>query len=594
MRYGGFKMKNLFSSLYFRLLLIVLFSLVPSFGLILYSTIELRVQAEREIQEDVIQLGHSIALEEDELIGGARQLLVSLGENQRLLTFDKNYSDSLLKNLMNYIPRYANIGVIKPNGNLVASGVLYADTIDLSDRKFFRQALQTKQFSVGSFEIGRVTHQPSINFGYPILTERGEVKAVIFAALDLSWLAVHEQASMSHLQLGSIFAKMDSNGIVVAYQPGSSERLGKPLPWTFLEAIKRNGHGIAEDSSPDGIFRIFAFDAVSGSKLFGGDLYVVIGLPKDSLLAVFKRFLVQNTSAIGVVALLVLAFAWISSEFLILRPARAILHTTEELRGGNLNARTGLLRKEGDIGRLAFSVDQMAGTLQNLEGKLRDSQSRLRNLATHLLSAREEERKRVAREVHDELGQVLTAMKMDLRWVEKRLEPTQSGVRDKIREVVGLTDQTIRTVQRISSELRPGVLDDLGLVAGIEWLGEDFSRRSGIPCTVQVEVSESYIGSNSATALFRVIQEALTNIARHARASRASVEFTKSDGNLQISVRDDGVGITKKQIEAQSSLGLIGIRERVEGLGGMMSISGEAGAGTTIVITIPLQSKALS
>ena len=103
-------MKNLFSSLHFRLLLIVLFSLVPSLGLILYSTVELRLQAEREIQEEVGQLDHSISLEEDELIGGARQLLVSLGENQRLLTFDRNYSDSLLRNLMLYLPRYANIG----------------------------------------------------------------------------------------------------------------------------------------------------------------------------------------------------------------------------------------------------------------------------------------------------------------------------------------------------------------------------------------------------------------------------------------------------------------------------------------------------
>ncbi len=122
---------------------------------------------------------------------------------------------------------------------------------------------------------------------------------------------------------------------------------------------------MAEESSPDGIPRIFAYDAVTGSKLFGGDLYVAIGLPKDSLLAVFNRFMVQNTSAMGIVALLVFVFAWISSELLVVRPARAILTTTEELRRGNLRARTGLLHREGDIGRLAFSVDQMAETLQN-------------------------------------------------------------------------------------------------------------------------------------------------------------------------------------------------------------------------------------
>ena len=166
------------------------------------------------------------------------------------------------------------------------------------------------------------------------------------------------------------------------------------------------------------------------------------------------------------------------------------------------------------------------------------------------------------------LGQALTALKIDVQWIEKRIPTPTSPVQEKIRAIVGLVDRTIQLVQRISSQLRPAMLDDLGLTAATEWLAGDFSRRSGIPCSVDVAAVESRIGGNSATALFRIIQEALTNVARHARASRVSVELWESEGTLVIRVLDDGRGITEQQSSAPSSFGLIGIRERVEGLGG--------------------------
>lgn len=235
---------------------------------------------------------------------------------------------------------------------------------------------------------------------------------------------------------------------------------------------------------------------------------------------------------------------------------------------------------------LAFFFDLTAQ--KESEKRLEDSRGKMRSLAIHLLHAREEERKNVAREIHDELGQILTALKMDLQWIEKRLAPRTPLIMEKINGVVGLADQTIQMVHRISSELRPGMLDDLGLAAAVEWLGGDFSRRNGIPCRVDITALESRIGGNSSTALFRIIQEALTNVARHAHASHASVELWEAEGALTVRVQDDGTGVTEEQATSPQSFGLIGIRERAEGLGGEISIAGRPGKGTTLTVTIPL------
>jgi PAS domain S-box-containing protein len=222
------------------------------------------------------------------------------------------------------------------------------------------------------------------------------------------------------------------------------------------------------------------------------------------------------------------------------------------------------------------------------ETQYEDSRRKMRNLAVHLLHAREEERKKVAREIHDELGQILLALKMDIQWIEKRLDPAPPQLRDKIQATIELADQTIKIVHRIASDLRPGILDDLGLAAAIDWLAADFARRNGIPCHVDFTAQMARLGGNSSTTLFRIIQEGLSNVALHAQASIASVEIWEAEGALVLRIHDDGHGITEEQAGSPLSLGLIGIRERVQELGGAMTILGKPGNGTTLTVTIPL------
>jgi PAS domain S-box-containing protein len=226
--------------------------------------------------------------------------------------------------------------------------------------------------------------------------------------------------------------------------------------------------------------------------------------------------------------------------------------------------------------------------MKRAERELISSQANLRKLAGHLLHAREEERRKIAQEIHDDLGQILTALKMDLHWVAKRLGPGAEPVLEKVEGSIELADQTISIVQRISSELRPRMLDDLGLAAALEWLGRDFTRRTGIPCTTRLEYPEHLVGGNAATAFYRIAQEALTNVVRHAQARHVKMELRQSGNNLLLSVQDDGIGISPARASDPRSFGLIGLRERGHALGGSMSVEGTDGHGTLLCVTVPL------
>jgi two-component system sensor histidine kinase UhpB len=232
---------------------------------------------------------------------------------------------------------------------------------------------------------------------------------------------------------------------------------------------------------------------------------------------------------------------------------------------------------------------------ERAEAGLKQSREQLRSLAAHLQDVREEERTRIAREVHDELGQMITGLKMDLSWMEKRLptiadQPAREPLAVKARAMSGLLDHMVKTVRKIASELRPGVLDDLGLAPALEWQARDWQARTGIECQVSASLEGATISPERGTALFRIFQEALTNIARHAQATRVRVQISADAGWLTLEIQDNGRGITSEERQRAKSFGLLGMNERATLLGGEFTISGELGRGTTVLVRIPLGS----
>jgi PAS domain S-box-containing protein len=220
--------------------------------------------------------------------------------------------------------------------------------------------------------------------------------------------------------------------------------------------------------------------------------------------------------------------------------------------------------------------------------KLKESQERLRNLAKHLQKIREQERSFLSRELHDELGQVLTGMKMDIRWIERRLPEDSTLIIERLHSIIMLIDSAILSVQRLSMALRPPALDDFGLNEVMALVLTDFEKRTNITCEFIPTLQLTVLNKEISTEMFRIFQEALTNIARHAGAQSVTIIMQNTRDRLTMEIRDDGRGITKKEIVDPISIGLTGMRERVYALEGTLEINGVQGKGTTIIVSIPL------
>lgn len=247
--------------------------------------------------------------------------------------------------------------------------------------------------------------------------------------------------------------------------------------------------------------------------------------------------------------------------------------------------------------RLAQLTSQLLAANASLEREIADrlskekefhrSTEQLRELSARLQSVREEERTHIARAIHDELGQALTGLKMDVAWLQKHLDQPQAAMLQKTQAMSDLIDITVQTVRRISTELRPGILD-LGLVETIEWQIQEFQMRSGIEGNLISTPEETTLDADGATTVFRIFQEILTNVVRHAHATQVVVILDESAEYLMLQVRDNGRGITDSQIHSPKSIGLLGMQERARLRAGNVHFDGMPGQGTVVTVRIPL------
>ncbi len=221
-----------------------------------------------------------------------------------------------------------------------------------------------------------------------------------------------------------------------------------------------------------------------------------------------------------------------------------------------------------------------------VENKLRERTDEIQRLTAHLEKVQEEERTRIAREIHDELGQQLTGLKMDASWIAKNISPSEKPVQQKIMTMMSLIDDTVKTVRRISSELRPGILDDLGLIPALEWQSQEFEKRTGIKTTFHAGVKYFNPERNLSTNIFRVYQEALTNIARHSKATEVETKIDEDHDHILLEVKDNGQGMDT-DASNKNTLGLIGMRERAIMFRGELTIQSEKQKGTVIKLKVP-------
>jgi PAS domain S-box-containing protein len=222
------------------------------------------------------------------------------------------------------------------------------------------------------------------------------------------------------------------------------------------------------------------------------------------------------------------------------------------------------------------------------EVELLEKNEQLRNLSAHLQDIREEERANIAREIHDELGERLTGIRLDISWIENQLLLAKP-VKDKFRTLTQLVDDTIKTVRKISTELRPSILDDFGLVDALEWQAAEFEKRTGISCKVSSFINEHLSNKKIEITLFRVFQESLTNVVRHAKARHVVAELLKQKNTINFIIKDDGVGMDMDKVKGEQTLGLVGMKERVLMVNGTFNVTSEIGSGTIVTVSVPLE-----
>lgn len=247
----------------------------------------------------------------------------------------------------------------------------------------------------------------------------------------------------------------------------------------------------------------------------------------------------------------------------------------------------------GQAVRQALEQKKLRDEKRRTDEELQRTSEQLRALSAHLQSIREEESTRIARRIHDELGQALTVLKMDAVWLQKRLPKPPKMCREKLRAMITLLDDTVAVVQRISMELRPSILDDLGLSAAIEWQAEEIRKTAGLTCELVIRPDDMELDRELSTAIYRIFCEALINIIRHAQAARVDASLIRVGNLLELTIADDGCGIREEDIRSPQSFGLVQIRERAMFWGGVVHITGSPGQGTTVQVKIPLPGSAI-
>jgi len=367
-------------------------------------------------------------------------------------------------------------------------------------------------------------------------------------------------------QAAEIFVLCDHQGRIIRASQSTDRFFGKsPILQEFDEAF----HLLYPDGTP-----FILLSAMGDNILHAVEVIFKHGRNKFFSFLLTANSLITHKGAIGTIVVMVdiTDRKRIENE---LKQAYEGLEKRVEERTVQLVASNMLLKHE-------------VSKRKTIGEKLKESQERLRNLTNHLQQIRERERSYLSRELHDELGQVLTGLKMDVRWVERRLDASSTLITERLNSMLMLIDSAILSVQRLSMALRPPALDDFGLNEAIGLVLTDFEKRTNITYEFIPTPHHTMFDREVSTEVFRIFQEALTNIARHANAQRVVITLHNTGSRLTMEIRDDGRGITKKELASPASIGLTGMRERVYALEGTLEIKGVQGKGTTVSVIIPL------
>lgn len=843
------RISRFLSGLRWRLLLLVLLACAPLVGLTLHTASEERRRLVREWKQRSQEMMELATREEGQVIGQTRQLLLAMAKSTPVRLGKPRDSKKLLDQVFGSYPRYANLGVIRTNGVVLASTRPVVDPDNQMNRAFFHRALATRAFAIGDFPEALAVGKSTVNFGYPVFDPAGQIQAVVFAALDLDWVSRFESALPAQLPKGAAWTQIDRTGKILVRYPAPDKWIGLPLPETsLLKTVFGQDRGVVEAISPDGIPGYYAFAAMP-SQLVPTEVVTILGISRHVLFAEADRRLTVNLTGLGVAAGVAFTLGWIGSYLLVLRPVRTLVKSSARLATGEFSTRTGLAHKGDELGQLTRTFDQMAQTLEHREGErrsadqalrasevryrrlfetaqdgililnadtgqiddvnpfltdmlgytreqllgnnlwdigpfkdtkdskaqfrelqqeayvryddlpletsagkainvefvsivyqvngsrviqcnirdvtarkhaeqeLRSNEVRLRGvvestadgllvvdrngrviihngrfgqmwripsellasghddallahvveqlsdpeaflsrvralygtdaedmdelrfkdgrvferfsrplilqgsvmgrvwsfrdvtermraeakrqaysrklqvLSRRLVEAQETERRNIARELHDEIGQALTLMQLNLQAMLQA--PAADSLTPRLNENLAVVERVLEQVRDISLNLRPSILDDLGLEPALRWYTERQAALVGLQAEFHAGPLEQRLDAVIETECFRIAQEALTNVVRHAQAHVVTVDLRAEAGQVHLRVSDDGIGFDVTSVREKAvrgaSLGLLSMEERAVLAGGGLEFNPARGRGTEVHAWFPLK-----
>jgi len=368
-----------FVSLRVRLLGLLVLVLLPWLALIAYTQAGERDEAVAHVNRDATRLIGIITSNQAAQVEAARQLLSAFTRLPQLQARDPQACHAFLAQMLVAYPAYQNLGLVERNGDISCSALALARPVNLSDRDYFRKAMTSGQFAISGYQVGRVTQQPTIAYGYPMFDAKGETQAVLFAAQALNWLTT----ALADVEFprGGVLVVIDRNGTVLARMPDAGKGIGRPLPEQQVLAMlssQRDG-GVFEADDAHGVARLWAHAPL----IAGHDLHAAIGVPRSVAFEDINRRLARNLAVLGVVTIVAFAAAWYGSRRL-LRQVDALVSATQRLAGGDLGARAPLVGSRSELQMLAGAFNAMAATLETRDRELRLAEERTRAVEIEL------------------------------------------------------------------------------------------------------------------------------------------------------------------------------------------------------------------
>ncbi len=585
-------LKQVLSSLRLRLLLLVVVTCLPLVVLVVHSAGEDRRRALVGFRQRGQKLLEIAMQDEEELVGGTRQLLLALAKSADLRMGNPRRCEKLLHDLYASYTRYSNLGLLTTNGQVVASAAPVPDADALADCPLVRRLMETRSFAVGNLPHAKAAERATVAFGYPVLDETGNVRSMVFAEVDLRPFYRFSSGLPAQVPRGMTWSQIDRQGIILARYPNPEEWIGQPLPErTVAEAAFNSNEEPLVARDHRGMLMVYDLTLTRSQLLGGSPVAAVLGIPQQSLFAGADQTLRRHLTWLGFAAGVALVFGWVGSKWLVLHPVKALVKSSAQLAAGNLATRAGPPYSRDELGQLKLAFDRMAESLEQRELDRRLASEKLHLLSHRLVEVQESERRHIARELHDEIGQSLTAA--DLHLQAALQAPGSAALRKRLEESIQAVEHVLEQVHDLSLNLRPSMLDDLGLEPALRWYAQRQAALANLHARFKTEPLEQRLDPLIETECFRIAQEALNNVVRHARATAVNIELTRKDGWLHLTVRDNGVGFDAPSLRDQAmrgaSLGLLSMEERAALTGGGLEMDSTPRQGTKIHAWFPLR-----